>query len=148
MQSINKTVKELIENNWSLTDKDTKASVITFRQGRTIKTKTKFQPHDIIIQVYSESGGARPRNLGRTHFTRMIAIDIIQKVPSLEPERVEADDIQQALMDEVKRIIKANQHRVGDIEMKVFTGDTFIPNLEDNPPYLRVIINIGCKYNV
>ena len=149
MQDPATTICALLQDQWTLTENDNMTGVISFRQGEPSNADTRFTPHKISIECKHISSGAKPRNQLRTVFYEIVGIDIwVRIADQTETGKNSALTLKRQIIDECRRIIKANQSTATDIDYMSFAGDNPLDKPSGQPPYFRVILNIVCQYNV
>ena len=150
MNDPSKTIKELLEDGWNLSDSQHK-NHITFQYGQTVDPKTRFTQRDIIIEVYPEGSGAgvQTRNQARSIYTEIVSIDCrVRFTASAQKSFENAKDSLHLIVEEVRRIIKLNRHDASDIFFMPFKGERPIDNVVDKVKYAGRVINVACKFNV
>ena len=144
-----KTLKTLLEDEWLLTENATMKENIVFRTEQPIKPDTRFLSKNTSIEISQVASGANPRNEGRTVFRETIAINIwVRIAPPNEAGVATAVDNKRKLIEEVRRIVKANRHSASGIDFVYFGGDKSLNGLGEEPPFLRTAVDVVCIYNV
>jgi hypothetical protein len=143
-----KTLKTLLETDWSLDD-TLAAERIMFRTEEPLRPNTRFVSKNISVEIKSVASGATPRNEARTVFRETVAVDVwVRITPSTEAGKETALDNKRKLIEEIRRIVKAHRHRESNIDFKYFGGDKTLNGLGEEPPFFRTIANVVCIYNV
>ena len=138
---------EMLVSQWSLKGKLGKGS-ITFRRGSPVDLLARFTKNGISIEVEKMISYCVKRSRRSLIVHEVCPIDIWLFTPDLTEKAVEGRrDDRQKCLDEVHRVIMLKQTDMQDVSFSFPQGERFHEKgLDDNPPNLRVHIEVMCKY--
>lgn len=150
MQEVTKTLKELFTNNewgWKETTVGIRENEITFRRLEPTNLKTRFVGNETSIEFCKVTNILRTKNLARYGYNEVVGLNIWQLFkPRTDDRQDELNDLRQKIIDEVRRIIKASSRHLKDIRFSYAGNETFLDELDEDPPVLHCVMNIHCIF--
>ena len=147
MQETSKTLKDLLEDNWTLT-KHLHKKKIVFRRNEPRVLDTRFNRQNISIEITKIVRPVSKRVLARSMSKELLGINVWLLVKHTTEERVDdVSDDRQSIEDHIEAIIQDNQRIVGNSIRFVKVVNAIYPdNLTDDPPVLRAILTVMAQY--
>jgi len=147
MQDLTKTLKELLEDNWTLKTSRTKKAKVTFRRGEPFDLATRFSENKISIEVCRLTNPVVKRTLNTDVNNEIVPINLwIQIKPKTEKHVQNLLDDRQTIIDHVRSIIKTNQRAITDVKLGYRRTERHLDDYESEPPVLRTVFEIICKH--
>jgi len=116
MQDPVKTVKDIIEGGWELTDVGLKATDITWRQGAPEDMTTRFMAKTISAEFSFLTIPKDKRSLIRARAHMIVTADFWMLVtPNKTSDDMYAD--RRKIIDEVEEIVAANERIMTDLDL-------------------------------
>lgn len=143
MQEPEKTLKELLENQWTLKN-PLGTRDIAFRIEEPENPAERFKSQPVSIEVCGLANATRQKSDARTIFNEIISIHVWQHVNAADKNRSIAE--RQQLIDHIRTIIKTARKTATDIKYMRFAGDRKISGFNQEPPFLHTVIDIICLY--